>query len=32
MSREGWNTFKIGDIGIIVTGKTPPTQNIDNFG
>jgi type I restriction enzyme, S subunit len=32
MSREGWNTFKIGDIGKIITGKTPSTQNLDNFG
>jgi type I restriction enzyme S subunit len=32
MSSEGWNTWKIGDIGRIVTGKTPPTQNPNNFG
>ncbi len=32
MSSNGWNTWKIGDIGRIVTGKTPPTQNPNNFG
>ena len=32
MSSEGWDIFKISDIGKIVTGKTPSTQNIDNFG
>ena len=32
MSSKGWNTWKIGDIGRIVTGKTPPTQNLNNFG
>jgi len=32
MSSKGWNTWKIGDIGRIVTGKTPPTQNPNNFG
>jgi type I restriction enzyme S subunit len=32
MSSRGWNIWKIGDIGRIVTGKTPPTQNLNNFG
>jgi type I restriction enzyme, S subunit len=32
MSREEWNIYRIGDIGKIITGKTPPTQNLDNFG
>jgi type I restriction enzyme S subunit len=32
MSSNEWNTWKIGDIGRIVTGKTPPTQNPNNFG
>ncbi|MFH1883878.1 MAG: restriction endonuclease subunit S [Planctomycetota bacterium] len=32
MSSNGWNTWNIGDIGRIVTGKTPPTQNPNNFG
>lgn len=30
--REGWNSYKIEELGRIVTGKTPSTQNIDNFG
>jgi type I restriction enzyme S subunit len=31
MSSE-WQTFKLGEIGKIVTGKTPKTSNLDNFG
>lgn len=30
--REGWNSYKIEELGRIVTGKTPSTQNPDNFG
>lgn len=30
--REGWNSYKIEELGRIVTGKTPSTQNSDNFG
>ncbi|MHB8056340.1 MAG: restriction endonuclease subunit S [Desulfuromonadaceae bacterium] len=30
--REGWKTYKIEELGRIVTGKTPSTQNSDNFG
>ena len=32
MSSKGWNVLKIGNIGRIVTGKTPPTQYAENFG
>ncbi len=32
MSSNGWKTFKIGDLGRVVTGKTPSTQNLKNFG
>jgi type I restriction enzyme S subunit len=31
MSSE-WQTFKLDDVGKIVTGKTPKTSNLDNFG
>jgi type I restriction enzyme S subunit len=27
-----WKTFKLGEIGKVVTGKTPKTSNLDNFG
>jgi len=27
-----WETVKIKDFGIIVTGNTPPTKDIDNYG
>lgn len=30
--REGWNSYKIEELGRIVTGKTPSTQNTDYFG
>lgn len=30
--REGWKSYKIEELGRIVTGKTPSTQNADNFG
>ncbi len=32
MRSNGWDTWKIGDIGRIVTGKTPSTLNQNNFG
>jgi type I restriction enzyme, S subunit len=32
MSFEEWKEFGIGDIGKIITGKTPPTKDIQNFG
>lgn len=32
MSSEVWKTWKIGEIGKIITGKTPPTQYAENFG
>lgn len=32
MSARGWKTFKIGELGRVVTGKTPPTEDIKNFG
>jgi type I restriction enzyme S subunit len=32
MSSNGWETFKVGEIGKVITGKTPPTQNPNNFG
>jgi type I restriction enzyme S subunit len=30
--KKGWKKYRIGDLGRIVTGKTPPTQNANNFG
>lgn len=30
--REGWKTYKIEELGRIITGKTPSTINSDNFG
>jgi type I restriction enzyme S subunit len=27
-----WKTYKLGDIGKIITGKTPPTANVEYFG
>jgi len=32
MGSSDWKNYQIGDIGKIVTGKTPPTQNSKNFG
>lgn len=32
MSGEGWKTFKLGELGRVVTGKTPQTQDAKNFG
>lgn len=32
MNAEGWKTFKIGELGRVVTGKTPSTQDTKNFG
>ena len=32
MNSKSWRTYKIGEIGKIVTGKTPSTQNENNFG
>jgi len=32
MSVEGWKIFKIGELGRVVTGKTPSTQDLKNFG
>lgn len=29
---EGWKKTKVKDLGKIVTGKTPPTKNKENFG
>jgi type I restriction enzyme S subunit len=29
---EGWKTYKLGEIGKIITGKTPPTANTVFFG
>jgi len=31
MSSENWKFFKIGDLGRVITGKTPPTVNKENF-
>jgi len=30
--REGWKRYKIEELGRIITGKTPSTQNPENFG
>lgn len=30
--QEGWQVLKLGDLGKIVTGKTPSTKIADNFG
>ena len=30
--REGWKRYKIEELGRIITGKTPSTQNPKNFG
>ena len=30
--REGWKEVKIGDLGKVVTGNTPPKNDIDNYG
>ena len=27
-----WKTYKLGDVGKIITGKTPPTANLEYFG
>jgi type I restriction enzyme S subunit len=27
-----WKTYKLGEIGKIITGKTPPTANAEYFG
>ena len=32
MSAGEWKTLKIGELGRVVTGKTPPTQDDKNFG
>ncbi len=32
MSFEEWKVFSIGQLGQIITGKTPPTADIQNFG
>ena len=32
MSCEGWKTFKLSQVGNIVTGKTPRTSIIENYG
>lgn len=32
MSAREWRTIKIGELGRVVTGKTPPTQDVRNFG
>ncbi len=29
---ENWKTYKLGELGRVVTGKTPPTKDIDNYG
>lgn len=30
--REGWKQVKIGDLGKVVTGNTPPKKDPDNYG
>ncbi|MGD9973488.1 MAG: restriction endonuclease subunit S [Desulfatirhabdiaceae bacterium] len=32
MNNNRWQTFKIGELGRVVTGKTPSTQDDKNFG
>lgn len=32
MIPEGWTVNKLGEIGKAITGKTPPTKNLENFG
>lgn len=32
MSSNEWKTFRLGDVGKIITGKTPPTKDEENFG
>nr|NJM04821.1 hypothetical protein [Desulfobacula sp.] len=32
MSVRSWKTIKIGELGRVVTGKTPTTQDLNNFG
>ncbi len=32
MSSNNWTTWKITNIGKVITGKTPPTKDIGNFG
>jgi type I restriction enzyme S subunit len=32
MSVGGWRIYKIGELGRVVTGKTPSTQDLKNFG
>lgn len=27
-----WQEIRVGDLGEIITGKTPPTSNVDNYG
>jgi len=29
---KGWNVKKIGELGDVITGKTPPTKDMENFG
>lgn len=29
---EGWEKKKVGDIGLVITGKTPSTSDKDNYG
>jgi type I restriction enzyme S subunit len=32
MTRKGWEKLKLGDLGKIVTGKTPPTKKTELYG
>lgn len=32
MSFSGWKTYQISELGKVVTGKTPPTKDKENFG
>ena len=32
MSFNDWQTFRLGDVGKVITGKTPPTKDEENFG
>ncbi len=32
MSSNKWKTYKVSDLGKVVTGKTPPTKDKENFG
>lgn len=32
MSFKGWREYKVSELGKVVTGKTPPTKDKENFG